>query len=133
MWTKGHMIGKTTVNVMPVLAYIGEIVVEDLEINPDEVEEAFVISLQKLCDPELFHFTRFRDITLPSYFGGKHRVWGFTGAITHIVLKCLIPNVYKNEIRMVKNIQVRKNKKYNIPNIETNEKLVNQKNTSSKI
>lgn len=135
MWTEGNMIGKTTVNVMPVLAYIGEIVVEDLEINHDEVEEAFVVSLRKLCDPELFRFTRFQNITLPSYLGGKHRVWGFTGAITHIVLECLVPNVYKNMFHF---FQLQERKAPNIPNVGSHKtkderKSANLKNTLSKI
>ncbi|XP_032674684.1 nucleoside diphosphate-linked moiety X motif 8 isoform X2 [Odontomachus brunneus] len=135
VWTEGNMIGKTTVNVMPVLAYIGEIVVEDLEINQDEVEEAFVISLQKLCDPELFRFTRFRNINLPTYLGGKHRVWGFTGAITHVVLECLVPNVYKNVFRFY---QLRETKASDILHAESQKmkverKSANQKNTLSKI
>ncbi|EFN77767.1 nucleoside diphosphate-linked moiety X motif 8 isoform X2 [Harpegnathos saltator] len=129
VWAKGNTIGKYDINVTPVLAYIGEIVVEDLEINPDEVEEAFVISLQKLCDPELFRFTRFQNrLILPSYLGGKHRVWGFTGAITHIILECLIPDIYKNKLSFVQHKVVNES----IP-IETEKKLINQKNTMSKI
>lgn len=115
---------------MPVLAYIGEIVVEDLDINPDEVEEAFVVSLRKLCDPDFFRYTRFRNIVLPSYIGGKHRVWGFTGAITHVVLECLIPDVYRNKLQMV---SYQRSKESNIPNIESKRKLINEKNTLSKI
>lgn len=100
VWTTGNLIGKSDVNVMPVLAYIGEVIPEMLEINHDEVEEAFVVSLQKLCDPELIRFTTFQQeqspiITLPCYLGGKYRVWGFTGAITHMALECLVPQVYK--------------------------------------
>lgn len=96
VWTTGNLIGKSNVNVMPVLAYIGEIEPEKLEMNQDEVEDAFVVSLQQLCDPELIRFTTFRHpvVTLPSYLGGKYRVWGFTGAITHMALECLVPQVY---------------------------------------
>ncbi|KAL6266955.1 hypothetical protein P5V15_000041 [Pogonomyrmex californicus] len=107
VWTAGHLIGKIDVNVMPILAYIGEVEPEKLEINPDEVEEAFVVSLQKLCDPELCSFTRFRKpaVTLPCYFGGKYRVWGFTGAITYIVLASLVPQVYKYKFPQVQPLQ----------------------------
>lgn len=107
VWTAGNLIGKTDVNVMPVLAYIGEVVPEELEINHDEVDEAFVISLRKLCDPELCHFTYFRhvNLTLPSYSGGKYRVWGFTGAITHFVLECLVPEIYRNKISDVRRLR----------------------------
>lgn len=136
MWSEASMIGKTNVNVMPVLAYIGEVVVEDLEINPDEVEEAFVVSLQKLCDPESFSFTNFQSIILPSYLGGKHRVWGFTGAITHVVLTCLIPDVYRNEIYFLepKTKKEKKEEKINIiQSLEVGKNFLNKKNTFSKI
>ncbi|KMQ88715.1 nucleoside diphosphate-linked moiety x motif mitochondrial, partial [Lasius niger] len=107
VWTTGNLIGKTNVNVMPVLAYIGEVVPEELEINHNEVDEAFVISLQKLCDPELCSFTYFRhfNLTLPNYLGGKYRVWGFTGAITHFVLECLVPEVYRNKILNMRSLR----------------------------
>lgn len=109
IWTTGYLIDKGDVNVMPVLGYIGEVVPEKLEINRDEVEEAFVVSLQKLCDPELFHFTSFKQskFTLPSYTGGKHRVWGFTGFITHMALSALIPEVYMNKISHIKPLQIK--------------------------
>lgn len=107
VWTTGNLIGKTNVNVMPVLAYIGEVEPEKLEINHDEVEEAFVVSLKKLCDPELIRFTTFRQpvITLPCYLGGKYRVWGFTGAITHMALESLVPHVYEYKVFSVRSLQ----------------------------
>lgn len=103
VWAAGKMLFKTDVNVMPVLAYIGEVEPEQLEINPDEVEEAFVVTLEELCDTKLHGYTRFQQfsLSLPSYMGGKHRIWGFTGIITHIVLECLLPNVYKHKIQQV--------------------------------
>lgn len=109
IWTTGCLLDKGDVNVMPVLGYIGEVVPEELEINPDEVEEAFVVSLQKLCDPELCRFTRFKQsrFTLPSYLGGKYRVWGFTGFITHMALSSLIPEVYMNKIPHIKSLQIK--------------------------
>lgn len=106
IWTTGNLIGKQNVNVMPVLGYIGEVVPEQLEINPDEVEEAFVVSLEKLCDPKLCRFTSFQNnYTLPSYLGGKYRVWGFTGVITHLVLESLIPNIYQIKMQYVQPLQ----------------------------
>lgn len=119
VWTTGNLIGKTNVNVMPVLGYIGEVVPEKLEINHDEVEEAFVVSLQKLCDPELIRFTSFQHppVTLPSYLGGKYRVWGFTGAITHMVLESLVPQVYEYKFFSIQPIlKNQSNKKLNFDN-----------------
>ncbi|XP_011338346.1 nucleoside diphosphate-linked moiety X motif 8 [Ooceraea biroi] len=103
VWTTAMLILKNDVNVMPVLAYIGEVEPEQLEINPDEVEEAFVVTLEKLCDPTLHAYTRFKNfrLCLPAFIGGKYRVWGFTGMITHIVLECLLPDVYKHKIQQV--------------------------------
>ncbi|KAL0119836.1 hypothetical protein PUN28_007930 [Cardiocondyla obscurior] len=107
VWTTGNLIGKVDVNVMPVLAYIGEVEPEKMEINHDEVEEVFVVSLQKLCDPELIRFTTFRHqvATLPSYLGGKYRVWGFTAGITHMALESLVPDVYEFKFFTLKSMQ----------------------------
>lgn len=107
VWATGNLISTPNYNVMPVLAYIGEVVPEQLEINHDEVDEAFVISLQKLCDPELCYFTYFRSskLSLPNYLGGKYRVWGLTGVITHFILKCLVPEVYRNNISNVQSLK----------------------------
>jgi len=103
VWTTGALLLKKNVNVMPVLAYIGEVEPERLGINPDEVEEAFVVTLEKLCDPELQGYTRFQGFyrSFPSYLGGKYRIWGFTGIITHIILECLLPNVYKHKVQQI--------------------------------
>lgn len=125
VWTTGNLIGKSDINVMPILAYIGEVEPEKLEINQDEVEEAFVVSLQKLCDPELICFTTFRHslVTLPSYLGGKYRVWGFTGAITHMALESLIPQVYEYKFFSVQPINNSSEKKLNIDYNTTHSKI----------
>ncbi|CAK9828746.1 Mitochondrial coenzyme A diphosphatase NUDT8 [Anthophora retusa] len=105
VWTSGNVIDKKNIKVLPVFGYIGEIDPEKLQINTSEVEEAFFLSLNKLCDPSLCRYTQFRDnYTLPAYLGGKHRVWGFTAAITHMVLKALVPDSYKHELVYIRNI-----------------------------
>ncbi|XP_076243746.1 mitochondrial coenzyme A diphosphatase NUDT8 [Calliopsis andreniformis] len=99
VWVSGNMMDKKDVKVMPVFGYIGDVEPEKLEINRSEVEEAFFVSLRLLCDPSLCKFTQFRNhYTLPAYLGGKHRVWGFTAALTHLVLNALVPDVYKHEL-----------------------------------
>ncbi|XP_034176159.1 mitochondrial coenzyme A diphosphatase NUDT8 isoform X1 [Osmia lignaria lignaria] len=99
VWTFSNMIDKQNVKVLAVFGYLGEIDPEKLEINKDEVEEAFFISLRNLCDLSLCQYTQFRDnYTLPVYLGGKHRVWGFTAAITHMVLNALVPDAYKHKL-----------------------------------
>ncbi|XP_076756537.1 mitochondrial coenzyme A diphosphatase NUDT8 [Xylocopa sonorina] len=105
VWTSGNMIDKRNVKVLPVFGYIGEVNPEELQINTDEVEEPFFLSLRNLCDPSLCRFTQFRDnYILPVYLGGKYRVWGFTAAITHFVLSALVPDLYKHKLFYLKPI-----------------------------
>lgn len=99
VWACCNLFPAKNLTVMPVLGYVGEVDPENLEINPDEVEEAFVIYLKDLCNPSLCRFTHFRNVSmLPTYLGGKHRVWGLTGAITHVVLSSLLPGIYRHEV-----------------------------------
>ncbi|XP_015598472.1 nucleoside diphosphate-linked moiety X motif 8 [Cephus cinctus] len=105
IWTSGNPIGRKDVTVFPVLGFVGEIDLDNLQLNPEEVEEAFVLSLKKLCDPASCHFTQFRNTySLPSYTGGKHRVWGLTAAITHMVMCSLVPGIYKHRILYLQSI-----------------------------
>ena len=109
VWSSANLIGRKDLNIMPVLGYIGEIDLAKVEINPHEVEEAFVISLEKLCDPAHFRYTQFRNgYQLPAYTGGKYRVWGLTGVITHMIMKALVPEVYKNELKPLPFMETRK-------------------------
>ncbi|XP_076634597.1 mitochondrial coenzyme A diphosphatase NUDT8 [Colletes latitarsis] len=99
VWISGNLIDKKNVHVMPVFGYIGDIEPEKLQINTNEVEEAFILSLKNLCDLSLCRYTQFRDCyTLPVYLGGKHRVWGFTAMVTHMILNALVPDAYKHKL-----------------------------------
>ncbi|XP_012282691.1 nucleoside diphosphate-linked moiety X motif 8 [Orussus abietinus] len=99
IWVSGNPIVRTNVSVLPVLGYVGEVDPDTLKINPDEVEEAFFISLRNICDPANFRYTQFRNnYIVPTYLGGKHRIWGLTAGITHIVMKALVPEMYKHEL-----------------------------------
>nr|KAI8730701.1 nucleoside diphosphate-linked moiety X motif 8; mitochondrial-like [Biomphalaria glabrata] len=87
--------------VYPILAKTGEINVEKLHVNQDEVQEAFSVSLRHLCDPNNFRVTHFRDgpgYTLPAYSGAAHRIWGLTAVIIHQTLSLLAPELYKVKI-----------------------------------
>ncbi|KAK0061670.1 nucleoside diphosphate-linked moiety X motif 8 mitochondrial [Biomphalaria pfeifferi] len=84
--------------VYPILAKTGEINVEKLHVNQDEVQEAFSVSLRHLCDPNNCRVTHFRDgpgYTLPVYSGAAHRIWGLTAVIIHQTLSLLAPELYK--------------------------------------
>lgn len=105
VWTGGNFINGKRMNVMPILGYIGEVEPEKLEISPNEVEEAFVVPLNALCESSLCRFTQFRDCySLPTYLGGKHRIWGLTAVITHLAMSALLPDVYKHKPIYVKPI-----------------------------
>ncbi|KAK0084906.1 hypothetical protein PV326_006107 [Microctonus aethiopoides] len=106
IWSSATLIGRKHVNVMPILGYIGHVNPEHLKVNPQEVEEAFVVSLKNLCDPKQCSFTQFRNnYTLPTYLGGKYRIWGLTALITHIIMKALVPNVYRHELPFLQPIE----------------------------
>ncbi|XP_031835665.1 mitochondrial coenzyme A diphosphatase NUDT8 [Nomia melanderi] len=105
VWASGNVISKKSLRVLPVFGYIGEVDPGKLQINTNEVEEAFFFSLRNLCDPSLCRHTQFRNgYTLPVYLGGKHRVWGFTAGVTHMVLNVLVPDAYKFKLPYVRPI-----------------------------
>lgn len=107
VWTSSDLFIRRDVSVLPVLGYIGEIDPEKLNINTREVESAFVVTLKNLCDPSLCRFTQFRNnFTLPAYLGGKHRIWGLTAAITHMMMMALVPSdCYTHKITYLKPIE----------------------------
>uniref|UniRef100_S4R6U9 Nudix (nucleoside diphosphate linked moiety X)-type motif 8 n=1 Tax=Petromyzon marinus TaxID=7757 RepID=S4R6U9_PETMA len=90
--------------VWPVLADLGEVDPDALNPNPDEVEEAFLVSLRHLCDPAHQGYTRFRArggryaYTLPLFSTGHHRVWGLTGVLLDQALAALLPDVYSSKV-----------------------------------
>ena len=95
IWGIGNFIGRKNLSVYPVIGYIGKIDPTNLMINTQEVEEAFVYPLEKLCDPSYCRYTQFKNnYTLPTYLGEKHKIWGLTAIITHIVMSALLPDVY---------------------------------------
>lgn len=73
-----------TAAVTPCIAYLGTIDVDAINSNPDEVEEVFLVPLQRLADPELrSHWSsrRFPGVKMPQFDGGPHRIWGLTAYI----------------------------------------------------
>ncbi|CAL8092596.1 unnamed protein product [Orchesella dallaii] len=103
----------TNLGVTPVLGLInsGPVDADNLNINPDEVDHAFVIPLDHLCnssnweeiDPPRIPGASFK---LPIYTNmqaiskglqGIH-LWGLTAFITHVVLSALIPQKYTRQV-----------------------------------
>lgn len=91
-----------------VLAYIGDIDIEKLLLNPNEVSSVFAVSLKNLCQPENFDQTQFRSdkmkhggYSIPVFHGGAHRIWGVTGIFTHVTLKALLPGLYNHNLTFI--------------------------------
>ncbi|XP_063990172.1 mitochondrial coenzyme A diphosphatase NUDT8 isoform X2 [Diachasmimorpha longicaudata] len=106
VWSSANIVGRRHIHVMPVLGYIGHVDPQQLKFNPHEVEEAFVISLQSLCDPNHWGFTQFRNnYTLPAYSVAGRKIWGLTALITHIIMKALLPDVYRHKLQFVQSIE----------------------------
>lgn len=94
--------------VTPVICCLGEIKVNELKFNAEEVGEVFTMSLKHLCDKRHFRYTQFRTgkgYSIPVFLGGKYKVWGLTAGVTHIFLSALLPSVYKNKVHYLKPVK----------------------------
>ncbi|GBM66883.1 Nucleoside diphosphate-linked moiety X motif 8 [Araneus ventricosus] len=89
------------ITITPVVAFIGDTHVEDCIVNKDEVEYVFAVSLESLCDKNNIFYTRYkRGYAMPVYIVGEYRIWGLTAMILHYLLKCLLPDDYKNTLQI---------------------------------
>ncbi|KAK7869661.1 hypothetical protein R5R35_010025 [Gryllus longicercus] len=105
VWGHGPWVGtaRRDAAVLPFVGFVGRVDVRALRLCPHEVEAAFAVPLQRLCDPKLFRYTQFRgSFALPVFTGGEYRIWGLTAIITHTVLKALVPAVYTHHLPKVK-------------------------------
>ncbi|PRD29684.1 UNVERIFIED_CONTAM: Nucleoside diphosphate-linked moiety X motif 8 [Trichonephila clavipes] len=63
-----------TINVSPVVAFIGDICVENYAFNKDEVENVFTLTLEDLCDPKNFYYTHYKSGYSLPVFRAKERL-----------------------------------------------------------
>lgn len=90
------------ITITPVIAFIGNIDIKNCEINKGEVESVFAQTLESLCNPDNWRYTQFKKgYVLPVYLG-KHRIWGLTAGVLHVILQALLPGVYKNKLKLSK-------------------------------
>lgn len=109
VWGHGSLVGTVSkeMSVLPYIAYIGHVNPKSLKLNPKEVELAFSVPLSVLSNPSNYKYTQFRDsYVLPVFLGGKHRIWGMTAIITHILLGALMPNLYKHKLKFIKPVRM---------------------------
>nr|CAD7424920.1 unnamed protein product [Timema monikensis] len=101
IWGHGNLYGTHTKDmvVLPVIGYLGELNLHDLNLNSKEVEKVFSISLEWLCDSDHFAYTQFRGHYVLPLYQCEHRIWGLTGIITHFVMSALLPEQYKNRLK----------------------------------
>lgn len=82
--------------VMPVIGFIRNYDQAKLLINPDEVAEVFTVPLEVLAYPSNMRHTQFQSgengYSVPAYLGGRYRIWGITGIVTHMLLMSLLPD-----------------------------------------
>ncbi|XP_045478020.1 mitochondrial coenzyme A diphosphatase NUDT8 [Harmonia axyridis] len=113
VWGSGRQLvarGKTTVT--PVLGYIKKnFKIKDLKLSRDEVDDAFYVTLEDLCNPKLYRHTQFRQddttFNMPVFTGGKYRIWGLTAVITYIALHSLLPaRAYNHQVKQLQSIRI---------------------------
>nr|XP_002126646.1 nucleoside diphosphate-linked moiety X motif 8-like [Ciona intestinalis] len=102
VWTTlPHISNHTrTAAVIPVVGYLGEVNIEDMVPDRNEVTEIFTVSLTNLVNNA--SYTRFRikakkrsehDYVMPVYFT-QYRIWGLTANIVDTVLSILKSDSY---------------------------------------
>lgn len=98
-----------TMGVTPVIGFIRGLKKLDptkMKVNPDEVDHAFTVTLEHLCDSKNWVDDMKRlNISLPVYtnlniYNDSQTVdlWGLTALITHLALKAVLPVVYKRRV-----------------------------------
>ncbi|XP_018782551.1 PREDICTED: nucleoside diphosphate-linked moiety X motif 8 isoform X1 [Bactrocera latifrons] len=93
IWGSGTLITPShTAAIMPVVAAVNDFNLKELKLNADEVEEAFLISVRELVHPKTLKHTQFKGgWSTPNFVVGHNKVWGITGFLTNMFLRCLIP------------------------------------------
>lgn len=104
IWGAGPSIGREDMHVTPYLAFVGHVDPSSLKLNPAEVEQVHIESLETLCNPAYFRTTHFRskngNYMLPVFITPSFRTWGLTALITHTMLHALLPSTYTNKIQL---------------------------------
>lgn len=93
----------TRILVTPVIGVVrapSQDILKGLRVNKDEVESAFLLTLESLCDPATWRYTMYNDVKgylSPVFLLQGVKVWGLTGRLLHVALRGLIPRHYKRD------------------------------------
>ncbi|XP_037048166.1 nucleoside diphosphate-linked moiety X motif 8-like [Bradysia coprophila] len=109
----------TSMVVTPVIGFVSGLKQLDpakMKINPDEVDQAFTVTLEHLCDSNNWADMERLNIAFPVYKNLNFRsssptvdLWGLTAIITHLTLKALLPTVYKRRVLFLEEFAGKKN------------------------
>ncbi|KAK3730315.1 hypothetical protein QZH41_015360, partial [Actinostola sp. cb2023] len=79
--------------VTPVLSFLGEIDIESIPFNHDEVSEVFYLTLEHaLAHRKYTVFTN--GYTMPVFINGPHKVWGLSSSIMDLLFEIMFPGQY---------------------------------------
>lgn len=108
-----------SMGVTPVIGFVHGLKKLDptkMNINPGEVDHAFTVTLEHLCDSRNWVDMKRVNITLPVYKNlNIHNdsqtvdLWGLTAIITHLALTALLPRVYKRRVSFLETFISRTN------------------------
>lgn len=99
VWGAGSQITPSfETSVVPVIAEIRNFSSSMLKANPEEVDEIFTISLERLISPEYVRHTQFRSSSgkgyvMPCYLGGPKKFWGMTAVVSADAFSYLIAEI----------------------------------------
>lgn len=84
--------------VTPVIGFLGEIDVNSLKLNPEEVESVFTLSLAHVCNPLNRGYTKFTSQTVyPLFLNGPRKIWGLTAIVLEQVLLLAVPESFQEQ------------------------------------
>lgn len=94
IWAKMSQVQGRNAEILitPVVGEIKNFDMDKLVPSEDEVADIFTIPMKVFCDPENHGCLKYNNVFIPVYNGGKHRVWGITGMITHLFLQAFLPS-----------------------------------------
>ena len=81
------MMSITGLRVTPVLGWIGALDEARLSLRPDEVQQAFALTLDELVDPDKRATQMLGELRAPYFAAGPHPIWGLTALILDEVLR----------------------------------------------
>uniref|UniRef100_A0A023G7N1 Putative peroxisomal nudix hydrolase n=1 Tax=Amblyomma triste TaxID=251400 RepID=A0A023G7N1_AMBTT len=91
------------ISVTPVVAFVRSTtasLVDELVVNKNEVEKVFMPSLESLCDPRGWEYTKWQYPGAPRHLApvfvldGDERIWGLTAKILHLCMASILPELY---------------------------------------